>query len=153
MKKIAFLLLFVRFLCADNPILRPNEALVIDAKSNEINFVLELTKDGKIKKRFLSNGEKNALYKALNINRAAKSSGGAKLDSADSARGLDSADSAKNANFNGVDSAKNAGFNGADSAKNANFNGADSTRHSHIKQWDKKKIIYEQRVYKMENLR
>ena len=137
MKKIAFLLLFVRFLCADNPILRPNEALVIDAKSNEINFVLELTKDGKIKKRFLSNGEKNALYKALNINRAAKSSGGAKLDSA---RELDSADSARE-----LDSAKN--------AKNANFNGADSTRHSHIKQWDKKKIIYEQRVYKMENLR
>lgn len=118
MRKIAILLLFACLLCADNPILRPNEALVIDAKNNKINFTLEISKDGKIKKRFLSESEKKALSKYL-----------------DSAR------------F-GVDSAKS-----SDSALNSKKLDSAPLRHSHIKQWDKKKIIYEQSVHKMEILR
>lgn len=116
MRKIAILLLFACLLCADNPILRPNEALVIDAKNNKINFTLEISKDGKIKKRFLSESEKKALSKYLD----------SAPFRADSALTSKKSDSAK------------------DSAP---------LRHSHIKQWDKKKIIYEQSVHKMEILR
>lgn len=120
MKKIALLLLFACLLCADKPILSPNEALVIDAKTNKINFTLEITKDGKIKKRFLSKSEKDALYKALSAESKIAES---KRNMADSAFPL-----------NKLDSAKVRG-------------------DSHIKQWDKKKIIYEQSVYKIEILR
>lgn len=120
MKKIALLLLFACLLCADKPILSPNEALVIDAKTNKINFTLEITKDGKIKKRFLSKGEKDALYKALSAESKIAES---KRNMADSAFPLNKLDSAK------------------------------VRDNSHIKQWDKKKIIYEQSVYKIEILR
>ena len=123
MKKIALLLLFACLLCADNAVLHPNEALVIDAKTNQINFTLEITKDGKIKKRFLSQREKDALYKTFSAESKIVES---KRNMADSAfpNKLDSA----------LDSAK-------------------ARDNSHIKQWDKKKIIYEQSVYKIEILR
>lgn len=108
---MAVLVLFAGFLNADNiininDILKQNEALVIDAKNNEINFVLEITKDGKIKKRQLSEYEKTAIYKIL-----------------DSTTMLDSTQK------------------------------VDKYPHSHIKEWDKKKIIYEQIVDKIEILR
>ena len=126
MKKIALLLLFACLLCADKPILSPNEALVIDAKTNKINFTLEITKDGKIKKRLLSKSEKDALYKALNAESKIAESKRNMADSASPSNRLDSA--------NKLDSAK-------------------TRDNSHIKQWDKKKIIYEQSVYKIEILR
>lgn len=119
MKKIALLLLFSCLLCADNAVLRPNEALVIDAKTNQINFTLEITKDGKIKKRFLSQREKDALYKTFS----------AESKIAESKRNM------------------------ADSAFPNKLDSAKARDNSHIKQWDKKKIIYEQSVYKIEILR
>lgn len=131
MKKIALLLLFACLLCADKPILSPNEALVIDAKTNKINFTLEITKDGKIKKRLLSKSEKDALYKALNAESKIAES---KRNMADSAFPLNRLDSA-----NKLDSAK--------------VRDNSHIKQSHIKQWDKKKIIYEQSVYKIEILR
>lgn len=113
MKVWAILILFILALNADTPIkideiLKQNEALVIDGRTNKINFALEITKDGRIKKRFLSESEKEALYTQLNM---------AKMP--DSTRKIQ----------------------------------ADKYPHSHIKEWDKSKIIYEQIVDKIEILR
>lgn len=117
MKVWVISILFILALNADTPIkidkiLKPNEALVIDGRTNKINFALEITKDGRIKKRFLSESQKEALYTQLNM---------AKMP--DSTRGIKKATQ------------------------------ADKYPHSHIKEWDKSKIIYEQIVDKIEILR
>ncbi|MGX2983744.1 hypothetical protein [Helicobacter sp. 23-1045] len=125
MRKFALFVLFAGILSADNFLAR-NEAIIIDGRTNEIKFALQITKDGKIKKRFLSENEKIAIYKKM-------------PNLANSAQNAESADSA-------VDSAENSMRDSADSARNE----LDSAK---IKQWDKSKIIYEQRVYKIDILR
>lgn len=92
-------------------ILKPNEALVIDGRTNKINFVLEITKDGKIKKRFLNESEKAAIYKQLDANKL------------------------------------------LDSTQINPTQKIDKYPNSHIKEWDKTKIIYEQIVDKIDILR
>ncbi|MGX3012164.1 hypothetical protein ACWIUD_11540 [Helicobacter sp. 23-1044] len=135
MRKFALFVLFAGILSADNFLAR-NEAIIIDGRTNEIKFALQITKDGKIKKRFLSENEKIAIYKKM-------------PNLANSAQNAESADSAENE----LDSAENSM---RDSVKNA-VDSADSARNeldsAKIKQWDKSKIIYEQRVYKIDILR
>lgn len=125
------LTLFLIALNADVPmdtskILKQNEALAIDAKNKRIDFVLELTKDGKIKKRFLSKHEKNALYKSL---QESHSNLWQDIDLK-------------------VDSAKKSQDSSYEKSAESSINS-----RSHIKEWDKKKIIYEQVVDRIEILR
>lgn len=107
-------------------ILKQNEALAIDAKNKRIDFVLEFTKDGKIKKRFLSKHEKNALYKSL---QESHSNLWQDIDL--------KADSAKT-------SQDFAHEKSAESSINS---------RSHIEEWNKKKIIYEHVVDMIKILR
>ncbi len=118
-------------LSADSPIntdkiLKSNQAVVFNAKTNTISYVLEITPSGKIIKKYLSKDEKQKLIKAFNL---------------------------------GADSAQNA-LKASDSANvGANQNAMqgeskiDKYPDSHIKEWDKSKIIYEQIVDKINILR
>lgn len=122
-------------LSADSPIntdkiLKSNQAVVFNAKTNTISYVLEITPSGKIIKKYLSKDEKQKLIKAFNL-------------------GADSAnDSAQNA-LKASDSA-NVGANQSAMQGESNI---DKYPDSHIKEWDKSKIIYEQIVDKINILR
>ncbi len=126
-------------LSADSPIntdkiLKSNQAVVFNAKTNTISYVLEITPSGKIIKKYLSKDEKQKLMKAFNLG-------------ADSAK-----DSAQNASK--ASDLANMGAN--QSANNSAIQGEskiDKYPDSHIKEWDKSKIIYEQIVDKINILR
>lgn len=128
----------VGILSADSPIntdkiLKSNQAVVFNAKTNTISYVLEITPSGKIIKKYLSKDEKQKLIKAFNLG-------------ADSAK--DSAQNALKAN----DSANSANV-GANQSAMQGESKIDKYPDSHIKEWDKSKIIYEQIVDKINILR
>ena len=112
--------IFSGFVGADSPIktdkiLKSNQAIVFDARTNTISYVLEITKGGKIIKKFLSNTEKQKILEQMNL---------------------------------GADSGK------LKSTKpNLSESKIDKYPNSHIKEWDKSKIIYEQVVDKIQILR
>ncbi len=121
-------------LSADSPIntdkiLKSNQAVVFNAKTNTISYVLEITPSGKIIKKYLSKDEKQKLIKAFNLG----------ADSAQSA--LKASDSANSANV------------GANQSAIQGESKIDKYPDSHIKEWDKSKIIYEQIVDKINILR
>lgn len=119
-------------LSADSPIntdkiLKSNQAVVFNAKTNTISYVLEITPSGKIIKKFLSNDEKQKLIKAFNLG----------ADSA-SAKASDLANMSANQSANSATKGESK---------------IDKYPNSHIKEWDKSKIIYEQIVDKINILR
>lgn len=125
----------VGILSADSPIntdkiLKSNQAVVFNAKTNTISYVLEITPNGKIIKKYLSKDEKQKLIKAFNLG-------------ADSAK--DSAQNALKANDSANVSANQSAIQGESKI--------DKYPDSHIKEWDKSKIIYEQIVDKINILR
>lgn len=129
---IAVCAVFGGALSADSPIntdkiLKSNQAVVFNAKTNTISYVLEITPSGKIIKKFLSNDEKQKLIKAFNL-------------------GADSANAKTSdlANMSANQSANNA---------TKGESKIDKYPNSHIKEWDKSKIIYEQIVDKINILR
>lgn len=128
---VAMCALFSGDLSADSPIntdkiLKSNQAVVFNARTNTISYVLEITPSGKIIKKFLSNDEKQKLIKAFNLG-------------ADLPRAKVGGDS----NVANLDANQ-----GANSESNI-----DKYPDSHIKEWDKSKIIYEQIVDKINILR
>lgn len=48
-------------------VLKDNQALVIDAKTNTINYVLEILPNGKIVKKYLTAQEQEDIKKQLNL--------------------------------------------------------------------------------------
>lgn len=48
-------------------VLKDNQALVIDAKTNTINYVLEILPNGKIVKKYLTTQEQEDIKKQLNL--------------------------------------------------------------------------------------
>lgn len=48
-------------------VLKDNQALVIDAKTNTINYVLEMLPNGKIVKKYLTTQEQEDIKKQLNL--------------------------------------------------------------------------------------
>lgn len=126
---------FCGLLCADVPIntdkiLKHNQAVVFNAKTNTISYMLEITRDGKVIKRFLSDEEKKNLMQSLNL--------GAN----------------KNVNQGAI---PNTQKEQSDESKIKSIQSAEPTidkyPDSHIKEWDKSKIIYEQVVDKIDILR
>ena len=108
------------FVSADSPIdsekiLKSNQAVVFNARTNTISYVLEITKDGKIIKKFLSNAEKQKILETMNLS---ANSGRIKI-----------------------------------TKSNTEKPKVDKYPNSHIKEWDKSKIIYEQVVDKIQILR
>lgn len=135
---VAVCVVFGGLLCADSPIdtdkiLKSNQAVVFNARTNTISYVLEITPSGKIIKKFLSKDEKQKLIKAFNLG-------------ADSAK-----DSAQNA-LKASDSA-NMSANQSVNSATKDESKIDKYPDSHIKEWDKSKIIYEQIVDKINILR
>ena len=125
----------VGILSADSPIntdkiLKSNQAVVFNAKTNTISYVLEITPSGKIIKKYLSKDEKQKLIKAFNLG-------------ADSPK--DSAQNALKANDSANVGANQSAIQGESKI--------DKYPDSHIKEWDKSKIIYEQIVDKINILR
>lgn len=117
---VIFYGVFSGFLNADTPIntdkiLKSNQAVVFNAKTNTISYILEITSSGKIIKKFLSNDDKQRLMKTLNL---------------------------------GMDSNQNLSV-----FQNSESKNIDKYPDSHIKEWDKSKIIYEQIVDKIYILR
>lgn len=47
--------------------LKDNQALVVDAKTNTINYVLEILPNGKIVKKYLTTQEQEDIKKQLNL--------------------------------------------------------------------------------------
>lgn len=97
----------------EQKILKDNQAIVIDAKTNTINYILEIRKDGSVIKKHIDNETKQKLAKMLNL-----------------------------------------------SVKNETTTkpyGQESTstiyKKSNIKQWDKREIIYEQTVERIDLIR
>ncbi len=124
LKIFAIFALFA-ILNADSPIdtskvLRPNQALVIDGETNQIDYILEMQNDGQVIKKYLTQSQKEALAREL------------KLDD-EVIEALQNPKSRQDAK------AKRA-------ANAAKF---DKYQKSHIKEWDKSKIIYEQLVEKI----
>ncbi len=124
---------------ADSPIdtsklLKSNQAVVFNARKNTISYVLEITPSGKIIKKYLSNDEKQKLMKAFNLG-------------ADSAK--DSAQNALDSKASGA-SANQSALGAIQSSESKKI---DKYPDSHIKEWDKSKIIYEQVVDKINILR
>ena len=122
-------------LSADSPIntdkiLKSNQAVVFNAKTNTISYVLEITPSGKIIKKYLSKDEKQKLIKAFNLG----------------------ADSAKDSAQNAVKASDSANVSANQSAMQGESK-IDKYPDSHIKEWDKSKIIYEQIVDKINILR
>lgn len=117
-------------LCADSPIntdklLKSNQAVVFNAKTNTVSYVLEITPSGKIIKKFISENEKQKLIKAFNL-------------------GADSNDLKASGEVANVST----------SSKTKSSEAIiDKYPDSHIKEWDKSKIIYEQVVDKINILR
>ncbi len=129
---IAVCAVFSGALSADSPIntdkiLKSNQAVVFNAKTNTISYVLEITPSGKIIKKFLSNDEKQKLIKAFNLGADSQSTKASDL-----------------ANMSANQSANSA---------NKGESKIDKYPNSHIKEWDKSKIIYEQIVDKINILR
>ena len=115
----------VGILSADSPIntdkiLKSNQAVVFNAKTNTISYVLEITPSGKIIKKYLSKDEKQKLIKAFNL---------------------------------GADSPKDSANVSANQSAMQGESKIDKYPDSHIKEWDKSKIIYEQIVDKINILR
>ena len=124
---------------ADSPIntdkiLKSNQAIVFNAKTNTISYVLEITPDGKIIKKFLSNDEKQKLIKAFNL-------------------GADSATSKASGNLKESGDSKVANANQSANSAISGESKIDKYPNSHIKEWDKSKIIYEQVVDRINILR
>lgn len=125
----------VGILSADSPIntdkiLKSNQAVVFNAKTNTISYVLEITPSGKIIKKYLSKDEKQKLIKAFNLG----------------------ADSAKDSAQNALKASDSANV-GANQSAIQGESKIDKYPDSHIKEWDKSKIIYEQIVDKINILR
>ena len=118
MKKILAIALLCGFVSADSPIdsnkiLKSNQAVVFNARTNTISYVLEITKDGKIIKKFLSKAEKQKILETMNLS---ANGGTIKITKSEKPK-------------------------------------VDKYPNSHIKEWDKSKIIYEQVVDKIQILR
>ena len=125
----------VGILSADSPIntdkiLKSNQAVVFNAKTNTISYVLEITPSGKIIKKYLSKDEKQKLIKAFNLG----------------------ADSPKDSAQNALKASDSANV-GANQSAMQGESKIDKYPDSHIKEWDKSKIIYEQIVDKINILR
>ena len=120
LKKILAIALLCGFVSADSPIdsnkiLKSNQAVVFNARTNTISYVLEITKDGRVIKKFLSNAEKQKILEIMNLS----------------------------ANGGTIKITKS----------NTEKPKVDKYPNSHIKEWDKSKIIYEQVVDKIQILR
>lgn len=106
-KKLVIILLTITFAYTQDSIidvsriLKDNQAVVINAKTNSIEYVLEILPNGKIIKKYINKKGQDGLIKELNLN---------------------------------------------DTLQNNTTN----TRKSPITNWDKKRIIYEQKVEKID---
>lgn len=119
-ENIIFILLINVALAQDSiintdKILKNNEALVIDAKTNKVAYILEISKDEKIIKKYPNKAKLDLIKKELN--------------------------------FNNIQSqyTKNATSKSLNDKVSKRIN-----TKSNISNWNKKTIIYEQKVYRIE---